>query len=42
MPKTYTMMVKKKKKLKKFNSKNIYNDGKKKTFLKKNEEGKKK
>ena len=29
MPKKYTMLVKKKK-LKKFNAKNVYNDGKKK------------
>ena len=30
MPKTYTMMVKKKIIIKQFNAKNIYNDGKKK------------
>ena len=32
MPKKYTMLVKKKK-LKKFNAKNIYNDGKKKKIF---------
>ena len=39
MPKTYTMMVKQKKK--KINAKNIYNDGKKNKILKKKKNTKK-